>query len=216
MRDAHAPPAFVERAIAALVADDALREAVLGDLAESFAVLRARDGAGAAWRWYLAQAVRSAPSLLALSWWPARGRRARRIGALGAGVAGAFAGIQLLHQAAQLGAATVIARAGLPPYGGAFVASSLIAGAACGVLGGYAMGRVLRRAALAGATALALACGALAVTGMLINRGVMPLWYWGGLQLLLLPLSVCVGGLLHLRHDPRARDNVGDATAIRS
>jgi hypothetical protein len=38
---------------------------------------------------------------------------------------------------------------------------------------------------------------------MLVNGGVMPLWYWGGLQLLLLPLGACLGGLVRAREQAR-------------
>ncbi len=194
------PPALAEVALGALVADAALREAVLGDLAELFAAHRERHGTTRARRWYRAQAVRSAPALVAATWWPAPARRARRLGALAAGVAGSVVLVQLVHQAAQLLAAAGLAAAGLATHGWPHAAASLAAGAGCGVLGGYVAARALRDAPLAGALALAAACAALAVVGIAVNDGGTPLWYWVGLQLLILPVGACGGGLLRARH----------------
>ena len=58
----HASPA--ERALLAFGADPAVLDAVLGDLAEERAERAARDGAGAARRWYAREVLRSAPHLL--------------------------------------------------------------------------------------------------------------------------------------------------------
>jgi hypothetical protein len=73
------------------------------------------------------------------------------------------------------------------------------------MLGGLVAARALPDAPLAAALALAVGCGTLAVTGMLINGGVMPLWYWGGLQLLLAPLGACLGGLLRARQQAQLK-----------
>jgi imidazolonepropionase-like amidohydrolase len=203
-----APPAIVECAVGALVAHRALREAVLGDLAEEFAARCAQHGAARARRWYLAQAARSTPHLLAACLWPAPTTRRRRLGALLAGVLGGYLTLLLLHQTAQFVAGLMLADAGHAsgdPTGWAFAACSLAAGAGCGVLGGNVAARALPDAPLAAAFTLALVCGALAVTGMLVNGGAMPLWYWGGLQLLVLPVAACLGGLLLARRQGAQR-----------
>jgi len=66
------PPRAVERVLTALGADSEFSDTIVGDLAEEF-VLRARwDGVTAARRWYCRECVRVAPYLLR-DWW--RGRR---------------------------------------------------------------------------------------------------------------------------------------------
>lgn len=79
------PPTTAERLLEALGATPKLRDAVLGDLAEEYAIRAARDGEGAARRWYWGQTIHATPHLLR-DW--ARGLRplyAARI----AGIAGA-------------------------------------------------------------------------------------------------------------------------------
>lgn len=201
-----APPSITEGMLGALIADGALREPFLGDLAEEFAARCAQHGAARARRWYRGQAARSTLYLVAACWGPASTVRRRRLGALAAGVAGGYVVLQLLHQAAQLAAGLLLAAdghaAGAPP-GWAFAACSLTAGAGCAVLGGYVAARALPDAPLAAALTLAVACVALAVTGMLVNGGVTPLWFWGGVQLLALPLGACIGGLLRAHRQAR-------------
>jgi hypothetical protein len=116
--------------------------------------------------------------------------------------------LQLLHQAAQLLVTAALASAGLTGSRWPLVAGSLVAGAGCAVLAGAFAARGVREAPLAGALALAVACGALAVAGLLANGGAGPLWYWGGLQLVVLPAGACAGGLLRT-----TRATAGDAPA---
>ena len=54
-----------ERLLLAIGADPAFAESVLGDLAEEYVLRSARDGARAGEWWYVCEAVRSAPHLLA-------------------------------------------------------------------------------------------------------------------------------------------------------
>lgn len=81
----------------------------------------------------------------------------------------------LTHQAAQMVAERLLISVGHGAANWAFVPCSLAAGVGCAVLGGHVAARALPDAPLASALALAVVCGALAVTGMVINRGVMPL-----------------------------------------
>jgi hypothetical protein len=192
-RKARSPP---------LIADVELRDAVLGDLAETFDAHCAEAGRRRP-AVVLREAWRSAPALAGRRWWPARRQRARRLGRLGAAVAGGLLLLQCLALAAQLLAAQALSAAGVGGGGWPFAACVLAGGAAAGVCGGYAAGRALRAAPLAAALALAAATCAAAAAGILANGGATPLWYWGGLQLVLLPLAVCAGGLLHAR--PAAR-----------
>lgn len=193
-----APPPFAERVVGALVADRLLREAVLGDLAEGFAEQCAQHGPGPARGWYRGQAARSALPLLGATAWPASGRRARRVGVLLATGVGGWIVLQLLVLGTQLVAAVVLATAGLSSGTWPRIAVTLVAGAGGGLLAGAAAARSARAAPLVGALAVALAAGAAAAAGMLANGGVGPIWYWGGLQLLVLPIASSAGGLLRV------------------
>lgn len=207
------PPARAEWVLGALVADAALREPLLGDLAEEFEGRRARDGAAAARRWYRAQALRSVAPLVAASWWPGPAARPRRLAALLPGVAVGYVTILVLHQLLQVAAGALLGSAGVAPgtasAGPALAACSIAAGAVAGVLGGAVAARSLPDAPLAGALALAAASWALAVAGVVGNGGMMPLWYWGGVQLVGFPLGACAGGLLRARGRP-ARQSPDD------
>ena len=203
------PSPLMECAVGGLVADGALRDALLGDLAEEFAARCAARGAPPARAWYRAPALGSVPHLLVAGWRRGDGGRpARRTATLLAAVAGSYVTIQLTHQLAQLAAGLLLTRAASGAHaaaGWAFATCSIVAGCGAAVSGGYLAGRILPRAPLLAALTLAVACGALAITGMVINGGVMPVWYWGAVQLVLLPLGVCVGGLLRARARTRRR-----------
>ena len=200
-----APPVITECAVGALAADCALRDAFLGDLAEEFADQCEQHGAAHARRWYRGQAVRSVPYLVAACWWPAPGVRCQRLRALLGGVVGGYLTLLLLHEVAQQVAGRLLIHVGHGAANWAFVPCSLAAGVGCAVLGGHVAARALPDAPLAAALTLAAVCGALAMTGMLINGGIMPLWYWGGLQLLLAPVGACLGGLLRAQHQARLK-----------
>ena len=190
------PPRVLECVLGALVPDPALREAVLGDMAEEFAERCADQDPVQARRWYRGQAIRSVPHLLAACWWPAPAMRERRFRALLGGVVGGYLILLLLHQAAQQVGGVLLTRGGHGIGGWAGVTSSLGAGVTCALFGGYVAARALPAAPLAPALGLAGVCVALAVAGIAINGGATPLWYWVGLQLLLFPLGACAGGVL--------------------
>lgn len=61
------PPPSIERLLTSLGAEPRYREAVLGDLAEEFAIRVEEQGVRVARRWYRREALRTAPHLLA-SW----------------------------------------------------------------------------------------------------------------------------------------------------
>lgn len=69
-----APPRSAERALEALGADPDFCEAVIGDLAEEFAIRAAWDGPVVARRWYFRESLRVAPHLLR-NWWGCLQRR---------------------------------------------------------------------------------------------------------------------------------------------
>lgn len=56
------PPVITECVVGALIPDHALREAVLGDLAEEFTERYAQHGVARAWRWYRGQTARAKQS----------------------------------------------------------------------------------------------------------------------------------------------------------
>ncbi len=58
------PASLTERLLQSLGAEHEFAEAVLGDLREEYALRASRDGVGAARRWYVREALRSAPHLL--------------------------------------------------------------------------------------------------------------------------------------------------------
>lgn len=67
-------PRRVERILASLGASDDLRQDVLGDLREEFAIRAQWDGSAAARRWYYRESLRVAPHLLR-DWWNRLGWR---------------------------------------------------------------------------------------------------------------------------------------------
>lgn len=78
---------LAERLLQSLGAEHDFAEAVLGDLAEEYAIRTARDGAAAARRWYAREALRSAPHLV-WSWFQHASRYDRaRLTAMLAGIA---------------------------------------------------------------------------------------------------------------------------------
>ena len=88
-----------ERALLTLGADPAFVDAVLGDLAEESAARAARDGVGAARRWYAREALHAAPHLVRHALWRVvrRGSARQR-----AALAAAGAGVCLTASAAAL------------------------------------------------------------------------------------------------------------------
>lgn len=62
-----APPRWIERLLTSLGGESHCRDAILGDLAEEFAIRVEEQGVATARRWYRREALRTAPHLLA-SW----------------------------------------------------------------------------------------------------------------------------------------------------
>jgi hypothetical protein len=129
--------------------------------------------------------------------------RRRRLGRLAAGTVAGYLTLLLLAQGAQLLGGLLLTDGGVGWTSAAF---TLLASAAGAVLGGRVAARALPGAPLTAALTLAVLCGALAVGGMLANGGITPLWYWGGLQFLVLPLGACAGGLWRALAQARDED----------
>jgi hypothetical protein len=152
------PPRRAELLLEALGGDTLLRELVLGDLAEEFAIRVRWDGPRAARRWYYRESVRIAPFLLR-DWW---GRlRPKDLGSLAAAALLScvfLMGFEWILQVAVNG----IVGAGGPHGSFAFLQrlSPAVAGlmllwtAVDGVTGGYVAARIGRRAPLQSAFAL--------------------------------------------------------------
>ncbi len=81
------PASLAERLLQSLGAEHEFAESVLGDLAEEYVIRAARDGAAAARRWYVREAIRSAPHLI-WNWFRHASRYDRaRLTAILAGIA---------------------------------------------------------------------------------------------------------------------------------
>lgn len=89
----------LERLTLALGAEPAFAEAVLGDLAEEYALRAARDGVGGARQWYAREALRSAPHLVLSAARHPAGRGHLTAFAAAAGVAVAAVAAVLLSRA---------------------------------------------------------------------------------------------------------------------
>ncbi|MEO7086718.1 MAG: hypothetical protein ABI442_17005 [Gemmatimonadaceae bacterium] len=202
MRDP-AIPQRTERLLQSLGADPDFRDAVLGDLAEEFAIRAVWDGERAARWWYRRESVRVAPHLLRnwLGRTPARGL-VRIAAAITAGWSSIFALEVVIVQ----GIAPVF---GIPIEGRllavtsrtpleAFALSVLfVVWTHCdGVLAGFVAAKVSPRSPLVGALAFTIVCGAAMVAGnFILPHGSVPLAFRLFNTLALVTGSV-VGGLL--------------------
>jgi hypothetical protein len=196
-------PRHAERALAALGADRDFCDAVLGDLAEEFAIRATWDGAQVARRWYYRESLRVAPHLLR-SWW--RGIRARGI----AGLASAIAISSVAMMAFETVVVRVIAPAlGLPIEGrlidvtpqsplGAFALSVMLVvwTSVDGAVAGFVAARVGRRAPLASAISCAAFWGvAMLWSNFIALRAPVPLSF-RVFNTLALVGGVLIGGLI--------------------
>jgi hypothetical protein len=178
------PSPRVEALLHALGADAPYRDAILGDLAEEFAIRVEEQGADEARRWYRRQAVRTAPHLLH-QW-------ALRLSAFDVTQLVAFTFIYLfagtlIRFAMQT---AVVLSFGVRPdnvyvigyawrdlvmAGAPHVALGYLACAAAFVLVGYVLCRLEPRAPLA--TAVVVGCGVAGVSGVgLASNDALPLW----------------------------------------
>jgi hypothetical protein len=195
-----APPRTAELILEALGAQPEFRDAVLGDLAEEFALRAERDGISAARLWYYRESIRATPHLLR-NW--SRHLRARDVSHL-AGVIltsyvfvlmpgvvlammvrsvmmalGVSSGFQLIHPESPL----------LPAIG-------LMLGVLSTMTGGYIAAWLHARAPMVGALALGVvwSCASLSLIAIV---GSAPTWYQFGAPLVVV-VGTTVGGMLRV------------------
>jgi hypothetical protein len=193
------PPAGAEFFATALIADGALREAVLGDLAEEHAHLVQTRSTPAADRWYWWQIIRSAVPLSVIA--------TSRDGALAwLRLAGAvFASGALL---ATLVIATdtfllaPVLSTTLP--GWQMPVASFAFGLPCGIVAGYAAAVFGGRSPITPALVLGLGCTALAMMMLPSGASAAPFGYQVVVALIVLPS--CLTGAIMRAHQLQRRD----------
>lgn len=176
------PPRAVERILGSLGASPELCDAVVGDLAEEFAMRAEQDDAQAACFWYYREALRSAPYLLRDGLWRLRladlwrsvgiGLSAQALVVVAAIVVG-MVGTAVYGVSAELGMPTlhlVQVRAWAPTIG-------LAIGAVYATLGGYVAVWLDRRRLLGSALAFASAAIAEHLFGVLMLGMSEAAWY---------------------------------------
>jgi hypothetical protein len=195
-----APPRTAELLLGALGAQAQFRDAVLGDLAEEFALRAERDGIAAARRWYYRESIRAAPHLLR-NW--SRHLKARDFSHL--------AGVLLTSYVFVLMPAAVLAmmvRSVMMALGVSsdfqlthlerplLPAIGLMLGVLSTMTGGYIAAWLHARAPLVGALALGVvwSCASLSLGAIV---GSAPVWYQIGAPLVVV-VGTPVGGMLRV------------------
>ena len=159
-------PRRMERLLESFGADTEFRDAVIGDLAEEFAIRASEDGVHAARRWYRREALRVAPYLVRDWWRGLRGKDrwyyARTVVLSGVALYLFDLGTRLAMYAIDPGLRSVWDA--LREFGDAglflFPVLMLVWTLVDGVFGGYIAARIGRRAPLTSALALGAACAA--------------------------------------------------------
>lgn len=183
-------PRLAERALERLIVDDRVRDDVLGDLAEDFTAVAVTEGPGAARRWYWRQAARTAPSLVRAA--IPRGLDGLRL--LAAVTGGYLAMASLVMLADQLIA--LLQRAGaLSPTETAAALTSLPLSFGCGVMGGFAAGRLASRMVGRAALSLGVVSFAIGVALLASWPAGVPSWYPIALLVIVVPATVLGGRL---------------------
>lgn len=193
-----ASPRTAERLLEALGAECGFRDAVLGDLAEEFALRAAHDGVGTARRWYYREALRVAPYLLR-DW--ARRQRAPDVAHLAGVVLTSYVFLVMLLLFVVVTANGVMAALGIPlpqrllwnsPL---VLAVALTLGAVVATTGGYIAASLGVRAPLVSAVTLGVvwSCVILVVTAI-VGSPVTPYWYRLGVVIVVV-VGTTLGGM---------------------
>jgi len=197
------PPRTAERLLESLGAAPDFRDAILGDLAEEFALRAAHDGNGAARHWYYREAIRATPHLL---WNGARSLRGRDVRHLAGVVLTSY--VLLLVLALMIGGMVrgVMVALGVAPGSGPllqggplFRVAAMMLGVITAMTGGYIAAWLNERAPLV--TALVLGAvwsfAAVLITAMAGAPssseafGAVPAWYR-----FIVPVVIVVGTTL--------------------
>lgn len=175
------PPHVAEGTLRAVLAENAaLREAILGDMAEGWSMQAGASGTRAADRWYWAQTLRSLPSLIVLWGQTVGPLRLTAIAAI-AVVARLFM-LMLDYAALTIGAAAMAGRSSV------VTALAIVPWClAVATLTGYVVRRIGARDAATRIGVLCIASLVLHVVSPNLIRPAMPMWlYW----ITMAPLSV--------------------------
>lgn len=199
------PPATIERILEALSAKTDFRDGILGDLAEEFELRADRDGDAAARRWYLAEALRTAPHLLG-DW--ARGLRKPGFLHLANVVFASFVFAETLLFFFELSLASLLNIIGVTPVlltpatvGPLAPALGLSLLAIGALMGGCIAAWLDDTAPLVSAIVLGAFWSCVIIIGALVGRSSVPAWYPLGASLVMLS-GTAFGGVLYVRAAP--------------
>jgi hypothetical protein len=194
------PPRTAELLLESLGASPRLREPLLGDLTEEFAVRAERDGVDAARRWYHREALRAAPHLLWDAIGSLRGREVWRIAGI---VFASYCFAAMLAFVASMMAGAVMQTFGIAA--GRFSNPSdwlfylgFVLGAACTTTGGAIAAWLDTRTPLVSALALGVAWSIASFVSLTMGQSGAPGWFR-----FVAPLAIVagtmVGGVLRVR-----------------
>jgi hypothetical protein len=192
-------PPFAEAVLAGFITDSHLEDAILGDLAEDWSERLSSQGRFAARQWYWQQCLRTIPHLLRL-WWRGASWSAvlRTIGA----VTVAFVLMVVLTTAAHV-VMFAVGEGAEPVVRPWPTTASLVFSVPCGMLGGFGLASLSRRAPMVSVTLLGAAWIPVALTLPLLGDPVepgsaVPRWYFIAFPAILF-CATAAGGILAVR-----------------
>lgn len=188
-------PRRAEQVLEAFGTDPDFRDAVLGDLAEEFALRVSWDGPAAARRWYYRESMRVAPYLLR-NWW--RGLKRKDVGRLAGVIAASSISLVALETLLQIAKVALIPayREMLPVSGytrlivlpALMLSWTLLDGA----FAGYVAARLGRRAPLPAVLGLGVTW---AIVMSTVQSPAVPLWFRSA-NLAMMLAGIVAGGLI--------------------
>lgn len=196
-----APPRIAESLLEGLGADQEFRDAVIGDLAEEFAIRVAYDGVETARHWYYGEVIRTAPHLLRNWAWRLRPREVARVAGVvlssyvTVAMIGALIGKIAMSVGAAFGVTLTLDR--LPLTNPIMLAAALALGLLPSTLGGYVAAWFDSKSPLISALALGAVWASAALVAGAIDTA-FPMWYKLGV-LFVLPIGTTLGGMLRVR-----------------
>ena len=196
-----APPRIATSLLEGLGLDQEFRDAVIGDLAEEFAIRLEYDGVATARRWYYREVIRTAPHLLR-DW--GRGLRPREVARIAGVVAASYVTVAMIGGVIGAIAVGVSTALGVPftlqrlPLTNPVVLPAAVAlGLLPSTLGGYVAAWLDTKSPLISAIALGAVWSSAVSIAAAIDTA-FPIWYKLAL-LLVLPIGTTAGGILRLR-----------------